>query len=200
MLIPFRLNFYYPREPLGNYGLIFLLLLLHTFSWIIPIQSIFELNPRNLWSFLTHFFIHSNFFTLVNNCLFLWVFGNALCAICGNFRYIAIFIVSGLVSGILHLFNSNHAAIGTGGALNGVAGIFLVFFYGHKVSCVLISWKLTTIDIQAFWVVGFWILSNLFDSFFGKDSLAYSAGIFLFIFGIAVGFVLKKTGLVKTTG
>src|SRR3954453_14132003 len=44
------------------------------------------------WGWVGHVFVHANLFHLLGNMLFLWVFGNAVCAKVGNLAYPMIYL------------------------------------------------------------------------------------------------------------
>src|SRR5690606_4238592 len=82
-----------------------------------------------------HVFLHGGLLHLFGNMLFLWAFGNAVCAKVGNFRYAALFFVLAFASAAVHNLFDGHPAIGASGAINGVVGLFLVYFPRNDIRC-----------------------------------------------------------------
>ncbi len=84
------------------------------------------------WSFkgmFTHIWLHGGLMHIIGNLLFLWVFGNSVCAKIGNILYLPIYLFVGLCAGVSYLiFSGNMPMLGASGAINGIVGMYLVFF------------------------------------------------------------------------
>ena len=61
---------------------------------------------------LGYMWLHGGLLHLFGNLLFLWVFGNAVCAKVGNLRYILLYVLLGVVAGMAHLLTSRRRAGG----------------------------------------------------------------------------------------
>ncbi len=74
----------------------------------------FILNGWTLKGFLGHIWLHGGILHLLGNMLFLWIFGNAVCAKLGNFKYLPIYIGLGFIpvsSQLIHIvFQLKHLA------------------------------------------------------------------------------------------
>jgi len=53
---------------------------------------------------------------LLGNMLFLWIFGNAICATVGDVAYVFLYLCLGVIAGVVHLVIDGHPAIGASGA------------------------------------------------------------------------------------
>ena len=81
----------------------------------------------DLTPFLTSMFLHGGVLHIVSNLWTLWVFGPALEDRLGRGRFIALYLVSGLAAGILHVafnFSSLLPALGASGAIAGVIAAY----------------------------------------------------------------------------
>jgi hypothetical protein len=85
----------------------------------------FILNGWTLKGFFGHIWLHGGILHLLGNMLFLWIFGNAVCAKIGNFKYLPIYIGLGLVAGFSQLVFSGQGSLGASGAINGIVGMYL---------------------------------------------------------------------------
>ena len=67
-----------------------------------------------------HMFLHGDIVHLIGKMLFLWVFGNAICAKVGNVAYIATYLGLGVLAAIVHLLADGAPAVRASGAINGI--------------------------------------------------------------------------------
>lgn len=88
----------------------------------------FFLDGWELKGIFGHMWLHAGFFHIAGNLLFLWVFGNAVCSKVGNFTYLLFYLCVGVFAAAAHLVFSGGTAIGASGAINGIVGMFLIFF------------------------------------------------------------------------
>ncbi len=110
---------------------------------------------------LGYMWLHGNLFHLLGNMLFLWIFGNALCAKLGNVRYLGLYVLFGVVAGIAQLLSHALPALGASGAINGVVGAYLVLFYQNEITCLFAFWLILPyvrwFAVSSVWMVLFWL-------------------------------------------
>ena len=78
---------------------------------------------------ITSLFLHGGFVHLIGNMIYLWVFGGAVEDALGHLRYLAFFLVCGVIGSLTHtmLFpQSTVPSIGASGSIAGILGAFLV--------------------------------------------------------------------------
>jgi len=117
------------------------------------------------WTLVTYMFLHGNFLHLAGNMLFLWVFGDNVEDAMGHLRFIMFYIMCGVFAGITHAVvapNSDVPLIGASGAVAGIVAAYLMLHPKVKV-WVLALWRIP-IRITAAWVLGFWVLLQLFNA------------------------------------
>jgi membrane associated rhomboid family serine protease len=81
--------------------------------------------------FLTNMFLHGGWLHLILNMWTLYLFGPAVEDRLGSGRYLAFYLICGLVASFTHaIFNPNSAvpALGASGAISGVLGSFILMF------------------------------------------------------------------------
>lgn len=86
-----------------------------------------SLSRADLIPFITSMFLHGGLFHLLSNMWTLWIFGPALEDRLGRVRYLALYLLAGLVAGITHFvfnFSSPIPTIGASGAIAGVLGAY----------------------------------------------------------------------------
>ncbi|MBA3870454.1 MAG: rhomboid family intramembrane serine protease [Anaerolineae bacterium] len=90
------------------------------------------------FSVFTSMFMHADMWHLIGNMIYLWVFGRRVEDACGSWRFLAFYLISGIVAVIgWELFNTAHIdepIIGASGAIAGVMGAYLVMFPGAMIT------------------------------------------------------------------
>ena len=154
---------------------------------------------------LTSTFMHGGLIHLGGNLLFLWIFGDNIEQKFGKIKYIGIYLMWGVVAGLIHIFGdagSTVPAVGASGAISGVLGAYLVIFPRARIQTFMMLgffWRM--MHIQAKWFLPFWLIfQNLLPYFtqglgFGiaGGGVAYLAHIGGFAIGLATGYLYKKT-------
>jgi rhomboid family protein len=152
--------------------------------------------------FIGHVLVHADLFHLLGNMLFLWVFGNAVCAKVGNpaypFVYLGLGFLSGLVSHLVH----PQLAVGASGAINGVVGMFVVWYLLNDISCLYAYWFFTrgdagTFSVSSYWMILLWFAFDVWGVFRGGGPVDYVAHVAGFVAGFALAVGLLLTGLVE---
>ena len=83
---------------------------------------------------LTGIFLHGNIAHLLFNCYALYVLGGQIESFFGKFKYIIIYLFSGLTGSLLSItLSGNVGAIGASGAIFGLMGALLYFGYHYRV-------------------------------------------------------------------
>lgn len=162
--------------------------------WMFGIRGkyIFEGWSIGAFSSLTSVFMHADHSHLIGNMIFLWAFGRRLEDACGHFRFLAFYLLVGVIAGLGSIFLSpphpsgyDAPLIGASGAVFGVMGGYLILFPGSRIQCLWSAnffplrhlimfygatmddrykgWR-WTIDLPAFIVVGAYAVYNLLPS------------------------------------
>ncbi len=154
-------------------------------------------NPKGLIGCM---FLHTGHVHFAGNMFFLIVFGNALCRRIGNFRYLALYFLTGLAASASHLIIDGRPMAGASGAIAGVFGLCLVVMPLAGVSCIYCfglhyagKFTIPCIVVQLIWGVG-QIASVVF---MGEGMIAYWAHLGGFFGGIAIGTAILMLHMVS---
>ncbi len=153
------------------------------------------LNGWKIEGLLGHIWLHGGIIHLAGNLIFLWVFGNAVCAKVRSIVYLPVYIGLGIMAGVSHLIFCGGYAIGASGAINGVVGMFLVFFPENEVSCVWVFFYwVRRFSISSYWIILLWFVFDLVGAIFlaGLSQVGYYAHLGGFVSGVAVAVVMLK--------
>lgn len=172
-----------------------------TMLGLIPMPTILI---GEFWRIFTYMWLHAPITQAFNgyiiphahiafNMLFLYVFGdNVECRI-GYGKYIAYYIVFGIVAGLgevmwLHMVGQGTqyvVIVGASGAVSGLLGMYLVFFPNNNL--VFMEKK-----VKAYYFIGMWFISQIALLFERSSGIAVMSHIVGFVLGILIGLLEKK--------
>jgi len=163
---------------------------------------------NHLFTLFTSMFLHGGWVHLIGNMLFLWVFGDNIEAIIGNFYFLLFYIAGGLAAAIAHIVagpGSTVPAIGASGAISAVLGAYLILFPASNIR-VLVVYFFRSFYMPAVFFLGIWIVQQLISGYFSlsettsqaqRGGVAWWAHIGGFGFGLIAGWIARKTLEVK---
>ena len=138
-------------------------------------------------------FMHASWMHIIGNMLYLWIFGDNIEDRIGHGKFVAFYLLSGLVASAAHIMvgtDSIIPSLGASGAIAGVLGAYLVLFPKRKVKVLMMR---QIVHMPAFIVLGLWILLQVFGQFSvtGEGGgVAYMAHIGGFVAGVVLIFLL----------
>lgn len=131
-----------------------------------PIVTYSLLNK--LYSPFTYMFLHGGFWHFIGNMWFLYIFGDNIEQKLGPFRFIAFYLVCGLLAAVFH-FLLNHSSgvptIGASGAIAGVMGAYFLLHPGNKILTLIpILIFPLFVRIPAFIFLGIWFFIQFINA------------------------------------
>jgi membrane associated rhomboid family serine protease len=210
MLMPYRLDVSFTRIPFANYALIVVTSLMFFFVsfGVIEEQDALSMVLRDwdLGQMLGCLFLHGGLFHLVGNMIFLWVFGNAVCATVGNGVFPVLYFFLGIAASASHLIFSGQPAIGASGAINGIVGMALVLYpanqlhcwYGFSFPLMGIFWKSGKFSVRAYWMILAWSFFDILGIVLGSGGVGYWAHVGGFVNGMVIAYGLLIFKVVET--
>ena len=143
----------------------------------------------------TSMFLHGSLLHLAGNMLFLYIFGNNVEDAMGRLRFVAFYVLGGLVALGLQIAVDPNAAVptlGASGAIAGVLGGYIVLYPRARIlTIVFIVFFFTVIELPALVVLGIWFAeqallgsAGLADPVGGGGGVAYFAHVGGFAFGL----------------
>jgi membrane associated rhomboid family serine protease len=143
----------------------------------------------------TSMFLHGGILHIAFNMLFLWIFGNNVEDSMGRPRFIAFYLLGGVVAAYTQALltaSSTVPAIGASGAIAGVLGGYLLLFPRARVlTVVLIILFVTIIEVPAAILLVIWFvlqflpaLGQVTTTAAGGEGVAYWAHVGGFAFGL----------------
>ncbi|MDQ6665540.1 MAG: rhomboid family intramembrane serine protease [Acidobacteriota bacterium] len=149
---------------------------------------------------LSAMFLHGGWMHIISNMVFLWAFGRSLEDAMGHGKFLLFYLLCGIVAGMTQVFLSGGSrvpTVGASGAIAGVMGAYLLLFpRAHIRTLIVLFIFITTADIPAMILLGYWFITQLFN---GVGAIGYShvseGGVAWFehIGGFIAGMILVKT-------
>lgn len=148
---------------------------------------------------LTSMFMHGSWMHLLGNMLFLWIFGDNVENALGKIRYLAFYLVTGVIASLAHVFstfafgdNPFIPSLGASGAISGVLGGYLLLFPRKQVRVIMMR-MLTS--VPAIVAIGLWFVLQLIQAFGVISAGPRASGGVAFmahVGGFVAGLVLVK--------
>lgn len=149
---------------------------------------------------LTSMFMHGSLMHLLGNMWFLWIFGDNVEDDMGRGRYIAFYLLCGLIASLTHVVvslggpSAEIPSLGASGAISGVMGAYLLLHPLRRVRVIMVR---VLTDVPGWVACGLWFLFQIISSFQvvgGSGGVAFGAHIGGFIAGaiLAKPFMLGR--------
>lgn len=154
----------------------------------------------------TALFIHVEWTHLLGNLLFLAIFGLPAERSLGSLRFLALFLMGGVVSnlvGALSLAGVLRPIIGCSGAVSAVLGTYVALFPRAKLGLVLpLGLYLEFVRVPAFLLIGIWVLLQLLFSYAGPSygAVVWWTHIAGFLFGMLFALFSREAILRRLRG
>ena len=132
--------------------------------------------PEGL-TLLSYMFLHGDPLHLAGNMLFLWVFGDNVEDAMGHLKFIAFYLLCGIIAGVVHAVNAEYGfahllfkasaiketagkvpLIGASGAVAGVVSAYVLLY--PRVLVWVLAFRIIPLHINAAFALGAWILSQ----------------------------------------
>ena len=150
---------------------------------------------------LTSTYMHGGFMHLFGNMLFLWIFGDNLEDRLGRARYLAFYLLCGILASLAHVFSTAAfsqggsgmlvPSFGASGAISGVLGGYVLLFPRNRVHVFLFRIFTT---VPAYVALGLWFLFQFVSGLgiLGRGSQEGGVAYAAHVGGFVAGLVLVK--------
>jgi membrane associated rhomboid family serine protease len=152
-----------------------------------------------LITLLTSMFLHGGWMHVLGNMLFLWVFGRSVEDLIGGPRFLAFYIICGLIAAVAQVIINPYSripTIGASGAIAGVMGAYLLKFPRSRIQTLVpIFVFITTMEIPAALLLVYWLVVQFFSGIGSLAQTDYTGGgvaWFAHIGGFLGGMLLIK--------
>ncbi len=214
-MIPIRDQIPTRSVPFVNYLLIAANILAFIFQWLagadqealvyqfalIPAQVTAGLDLGDISDIFTSMFMHGGLAHIAGNMLYLWIFGDNVEDAMGHGKYLAFYLLGGLVASLAHILTnpaSQIPTVGASGAIAAVLGAYLILYPQSRVQTIIpLGYFMRITLLPAFIVLGMWFILQLFSGFLslgGPDvgGVAFWAHIGGFVTGVVLAKLLAS--------
>jgi membrane associated rhomboid family serine protease len=155
---------------------------------------------------LTSVFLHGGWFHLIGNMWFLWVFGNNVEDAMGHGRFVAFYLLCGILAAMAQILvqpGSPVPMVGASGAISGIMGAYLVLYPKVRVHMLIfLGFFITTVSVPAYLMLLYWALLQALGGVptvagvASGGGVAYLAHLGGFVVGVALIKLFAKSELV----
>ncbi len=139
----------------------------YTMLGVIPTEFI---SFKWLMNLISYQFLHAGFMHFAVNMYFLWVFGDNVCDIFYDRKetidrevsFLSFYLLTGIISGIIHCFiyrGFDSPLVGASGAVAGIMGAYMRLFPYAKFYQIFLFYPF---KIPAIYYIGLWIIGQIF--------------------------------------
>ncbi|MCK5271557.1 MAG: rhomboid family intramembrane serine protease [Sedimentisphaerales bacterium] len=199
MLIPYQVDVPTDRWSISNYLIVGTAVLVFIFQVSEPNSAKgYILDGWKADGLFGHMWLHAGIVHLVGNMIFLCVLGNAVCYKTGNLLYPIFYILLGIAAATAHILFCGGRALGASGAINGIIGMYLVFFPLNSITCIVLWYPyIRTYSLDSFWVILLWCGYDIWGIASGGGRVAYFAHLGGFAGGFILAILLLKLHIVR---
>ncbi|MDZ7752361.1 MAG: rhomboid family intramembrane serine protease [Gammaproteobacteria bacterium] len=148
---------------------------------------------------LTTLFLHGDLPHLLGNMLFLWVFGDNVEEAMGHLRFLAFYLLCGVLAALAHGLADPYSIkplIGASGAVAGVMGAYVMLHPRVRI-LILVVGRLP-LYLPAYLILGAWLLFQLVMPMAAGDghAVAWWAHVAGFMAGAVLVITFRRSGVV----
>jgi membrane associated rhomboid family serine protease len=127
-----------------------------------------------LATLITYQFFHADIGHLLGNMIFLWVFGDDIERALGRSRYLAFYLATGIIGGLVFVLYDAHSTIELIGASGAISGIVVAYVMLRPCAKITVLLGVIPLRISAYWVVGLFMVTQLWNlGATSKSEVAY---------------------------
>jgi membrane associated rhomboid family serine protease len=172
---------------------------IHTEFWI---WRYFYSTPGDQypWQLITSLFFHADFWHLLGNSIFLWVFGIFVEDKLGWKVYLYLYFLTGVASNLVHgamvgIFMREDLfipSLGASGAISGIMGIYLYRCHYSKIKLLISLWLPIRIQVPAVIILTIWFLRDFMGGINTIRGIYQNVAFWAHVGGFAAGFSTCK--------
>lgn len=144
---------------------------------------------------ITYMFLHGDWWHLIGNMLFLWVFGDNVEDAMGSLKFLIFYLLTGVAAGLAHVYmnmGSEAPLIGASGATSGIVGAYIMLY--PRVKMWSLAFMRLPLKLPAWVVIGAFVATQIFFVVYDiQDGTAWWAHLGGFVAGILLVGLFKRS-------
>ena len=148
------------------------------------------------FSYVTYAFLHLDFWHLLGNMLFLWVFGDNVEDAFGHIRFILFYLACAAAGAMAHAWtmpDSEATLLGASGAVSGVVAAYLMLH--PRVWIWVLAFGRFPLKLPAYVLLVLWIAYQFTMLAMGDEEVSYGAHAGGILAGALLTLVLRRRGV-----
>lgn len=157
--------------------------------------------PESYTPFITSIFLHGGWLHLLFNMWLLWIFGDNIEDRMGSIRYLAFYLMCGLIAGLTLVYANRLSivpAIGASGAIAGIMGAYF-FLFPYARIVIWVFFLPIFVEVPAIAFLGIWVIIQLYKVTTGVGSTSGYSDVAWFghLGGFLAGMFLYRPFLLR---
>jgi membrane associated rhomboid family serine protease len=145
---------------------------------------------------LAYTFLHANFWHLLGNMIFLWVFGDDIEEAIGHRRFLIFYAACGIGAGLAFSLSDPGSQLPLIGASGAVAGVIAAYLMLRPCASVTVLVFFVPVRLRAFWLIGGWAIWQFVEAASGvHNGVAYWAHVGGLMTGAALFVLMRPPGV-----
>ncbi len=144
---------------------------------------------------ITYMFLHGDWWHLIGNMLFLWVFGDNIEDAMGSLKFLIFYLLTGIAAGLAHVamnVGSEAPLIGASGATSGIVGAYIMLY--PRVKMWSLAFMRLPLKLPAWVVIGAFVATQIFFVVYDiQDGTAWWAHLGGFAAGVILVGLFKRS-------
>ncbi|MGA9389891.1 MAG: rhomboid family intramembrane serine protease [Candidatus Sulfotelmatobacter sp.] len=116
--------------------------------------------PTVVLPFFTSMFLHGSWMHVIGNMWFLYIFGDNVEDYLGHFKYLAFYVLTGIIAMLTQVAINLHSTAPTLGASGAIAGVLGAYFVLYPRARVLTWFFVFVVWVPAWIILGYWFVLN----------------------------------------
>jgi membrane associated rhomboid family serine protease len=114
-------------------------------------------------SFLTSLFLHGNWLHIIFNMWFMWIFADNVEDRMGRWRFIAFYLICGLLATMMQWYARPALQIPVVGASGAIAGVMAAYYFLYPFERVIVWFFPIVVQLPAVTFLGLWVIYQLYS-------------------------------------
>lgn len=114
-------------------------------------------------SFLTSLFLHGNWLHIIFNMWFMWIFADNIEDRMGKWRFLAFYLICGVLATMLQWYSTPTLVIPVVGASGAIAGVMAAYYFLYPFEGVIVYFFPIVVRLPAVTFLGLWVIFQLYS-------------------------------------
>ena len=204
MILPLKDSIPSIHRPWAAWGIMFVTALIFVYQAFLPprefvrtalqyglVPAMVPFDPEGglsgITGFITYMFLHTSWWHAISNLWAFWIFSDNIEDVMGPWRFLAFYLICGILAGIAHVVANPDGTIPVVGASGAISGVLGAYFLLYPRARVLTFVFFLILRLPATVYLGGWFLLQLVAGLQGgSDAVAWWAHLGGFIAGMAL--------------